>query len=85
MCKSWNEIIQQDECARLKERTYLREVDAGLEVRFGLLAERTTSPDEYSDCAVVFSVRGSLPGPRGRDQAHASEEVGPQDCSGPVS
>lgn len=39
VCKSWNDIVQQNECARLKRRTHLSEVDAGREVRFILLSE----------------------------------------------
>lgn len=44
VCKSWNEVIQQDKCAYLKRRTHLSEVDAGLEVRFTLLAQHTSVP-----------------------------------------
>lgn len=85
MCKSWNEVIQQDECAYSKRRIHRSEADAGLEVRFTLLAQHTSAPEECSDSVGVFSVRGSSPCGRGRDQAHASQEVSPQDCSGPVS
>lgn len=58
MCKSWNEVIQQDKCACLKRRAHLREVDAGLEVRFTLLALQTSAPEEYSDSVRVFSQSG---------------------------
>lgn len=36
VCKSWNEIIQQDKRARFKRRTHLSEVDAAFEVIFFL-------------------------------------------------
>lgn len=34
VCKSWNEIIQQDKRARFKRRTHLSEVEAAFEVIF---------------------------------------------------
>lgn len=85
VCKSWNEVIQQDECAYLKRRTHLSEVDAGLEVRFPLLAQHASVPEEDCDSVGVFSVRRGSPCARGRDQAHAPQEVSPQDGSGLVS
>lgn len=78
-------MVQQDECARLKRRTHLSEVDAGPEVGFTLSAAQTSASEECSDRAGVFSVRGSSACPGSRDQARASKEVGPQDRSGPVS
>lgn len=37
VCKSWNEIIQQDKRARFKRRAHLSEVEAALEVIFNVL------------------------------------------------
>lgn len=37
VCKSWNEIIQQDKRARFKRRAHLSEVEAALEVIFSVL------------------------------------------------
>lgn len=34
VCKSWNEIIQQDKHARFKRKAHLSEMEAALEVRF---------------------------------------------------
>lgn len=58
VCKSWNEVIQQDECAYSKRRTHRSEADAGLEVRFTLLAQHTSAPEEYSDTVRVCSQSG---------------------------
>lgn len=56
VCKSWNEVIQQDKCACLKRRSHLIEVDAGLDVSFTHLAQQT--PEEYSDSVRVCSQSG---------------------------
>lgn len=60
MCKSWNDIIQQDKCARSKRRTHLSEVDAGREVRFMLLAEWTSFPGECSASELLCLSQGEL-------------------------